>query len=56
MKPCDKCAWAMVRGGVCSHCGHEDDDIPVSAVALLIVVAALVITLALAVAGYYEKT
>lgn len=56
MKPCDKCAWAMVRGGVCAKCGHEDNEIPFSAVALLLGLAVLVITIALAVAGHYEKT
>lgn len=51
MKPCDRCSWAMVRGGICEKCGHEDDDIPFSAVALLIGFAVLILTIALAVAG-----
>jgi len=51
MKPCDKCAWAMTRGGVCAKCGHEDDDIPFSAIAVLLALTAIVLSVCLAIAG-----
>lgn len=45
MKPCDKCAWEMTRGGVCAKCSHADDDIPVGVVVALVVMALAVIGL-----------
>ena len=45
MKPCDKCKWPMVPGGVCDKCDHIDDDIPTSVVIALVVMALSVVGL-----------
>lgn len=41
----------MVEGGICDKCGMEDDDIPFSAVAVLLALTAIVLSVCLAIAG-----
>lgn len=50
MKPCEGCSWPMVEGGICDRCGREDDEIPFSAIAVLLALTAIVLSVCLAIA------
>ncbi len=53
MKPCSRCLWPMVSGGVCDKCGHVDDELPVEMIIIAVIVAMAVTGLALGICSIW---
>ncbi len=51
MKPCSRCLWPMVSGGVCDKCGREDDEFTGSMLAAGFAIVALIIVVVFAIIG-----